>query len=633
MAPKPTRSSTSKATHKDSGEASQVPDAPKIVPEDIVKSNVRDQDTSGTEVTSQLVSSERGRVYATLTSSRLASTGSKKFHHKLEKMNVTQWCLDYIMLFEPMNQEWITHYYGDQMARIFEVLKRDYLPPSVSKMLDSFASPDRGTEAKYIQPASPQNLSEMFQRAHDSLGITTMLSTVQSVTGRVHDMKGWPTPPTEDDWKSVWNSIFITCYRGMTEHMKEVSFKHSMRGELFINYPRLDLRDISENDPDHAVHHTLLANVYEKYREAQNKFRKDTKLKTDQKMHMEAAYGWTERVVTTINLRAGYAANEGIETSHQRLRDRLSQYPPHGRFDAALLMNDTSLYTELVQRLREAGHGEPETMAEERLTSFECCVTREHRFPSDKKMSVAPGATDDNGRKGDGPQGGSSTTAAESRVVGLPKEKYPPQVLRRPKRGGAPGGASKSSPTTGVGRGGAKQREFFIPLLLVEYKRKDVNESSRPLEYQGDNQRRMYTTSAARFLSAMGMADYPVFGMTAAGTRCYLSISWYSTKFDLGVPTPHVIESKHESLFFDLEKPVDILQFIIFLFRLGEYAQQVWKKYQECREMLLSSLAGTKEPKSWTLFAQRKELGTETREKIDKGLEEVIKEDDISLTE
>ena len=66
---------------------------------------------------------------------------------------------------------------------------------------------------------------------------------------------------------------------------------------------------------------------------------------------------------------------------------------------------------------------------------------------------------------------------------------------------------------------------LYIPYLLVEYK-KDVGEN----EQTAQNQRSLYCVAAARFLEAVGITDYMVYGASTSGSTVTLCAAWVSSK-------------------------------------------------------------------------------------------------------
>ncbi|EED77609.1 predicted protein [Postia placenta Mad-698-R] len=59
-----------------------------------------------------------------------------------------------------------------------------------------------------------------------------------------------------------------------------------------------------------------------------------------------------------------------------------------------------------------------------------------------------------------------------------------------------------------------------LPLILVEYKRPTTSYE------QGQNQRRLYCTSAARFLEAIGIVEFPIFSVLSDGPYTVLATTW-----------------------------------------------------------------------------------------------------------
>ena len=226
------------------------------------------------------------------------------------------------------------------------------------------------------------------------------------------------------------------------------------------------MRDIADSNASVMVHerwfqHALPQHV-DKYCSLYGKLKK-------YKDHPDSAQPiarWLSKIRTYLLKRHGQTENntEEVKRSHARFHSRMSTYPPHGRYDGALLLIDRNFFNDLVKLLEKLEIPNPKEAAKEKMKYFECCATQK---PSDKPVKGS-----------------------------FPKD--------------------------------SKSPEFLIPVLLVEHKRKDTDQIARPKESDGRNQRLMYTTSAARFLYEMEIYNYPVFGLTTAGNFASFSVAWYS---------------------------------------------------------------------------------------------------------
>ncbi|KAF9525861.1 hypothetical protein CPB83DRAFT_858756 [Crepidotus variabilis] len=77
---------------------------------------------------------------------------------------------------------------------------------------------------------------------------------------------------------------------------------------------------------------------------------------------------------------------------------------------------------------------------------------------------------------------------------------------------------ASSSPITTQGN-----QQLLIPFILNEYKR------NSDAIHQAFNQVRMYCVSAVEFLASIGITDYPVWGVVAAGNEGAITMAWKST--------------------------------------------------------------------------------------------------------
>lgn len=105
---------------------------------------------------------------------------------------------------------------------------------------------------------------------------------------------------------------------------------------------------------------------------------------------------WMGLLLDGFKTRMDLAEKRGTLISHQRFLNRLSRYPPHGRYDAAIVLNDESLFDAVREELERRGVPNAEERAREKLSAFECCVTQgQLRFPEKKAKSRK--ATGDSG--------------------------------------------------------------------------------------------------------------------------------------------------------------------------------------------------------------------------------------------
>ncbi|OSX63955.1 hypothetical protein POSPLADRAFT_1168117 [Postia placenta MAD-698-R-SB12] len=78
--------------------------------------------------------------------------------------------------------------------------------------------------------------------------------------------------------------------------------------------------------------------------------------------------------------------------------------------------------------------------------------------------------------------------------------------------------------TTSHATGDVSNTEYLdLPLIIVEYKRPSDTHTDH---IQGQNQRRIYCVSAARFLEAIGIDEFPIFSVLSDGPLTVLAVTW-----------------------------------------------------------------------------------------------------------
>lgn len=78
--------------------------------------------------------------------------------------------------------------------------------------------------------------------------------------------------------------------------------------------------------------------------------------------------------------------------------------------------------------------------------------------------------------------------------------------------------------TTSHATGDVSNTEYLdLPLIIVEYKRPSDTHTD---DIQGQNQRRIYCVSAARFLEAIGIDEFPIFSVLSDGPLTVLAVTW-----------------------------------------------------------------------------------------------------------
>ncbi|THH12590.1 hypothetical protein EW146_g7549, partial [Bondarzewia mesenterica] len=135
---------------------------------------------------------------------------------------------------------------------------------------------------------------------------------------------------------------------------------------------------------------------------------------------------------------------------------------------------------------------------------------------------------------------------------------------------------------------------LLLPTLVVEYKKQDS--VTKPI-----NQGRMYLVSAVTFLAAVGITNYPVFGLITDGADGVVTLAWYSEKQD------KIYVMERNVCKFILTSPLHAFQFATFLVRLRQYNQDLRALFK-VKQKLFVEKARKGELRSWSKAAQAAEL-------------------------
>ncbi|THH13655.1 hypothetical protein EW146_g6587 [Bondarzewia mesenterica] len=135
---------------------------------------------------------------------------------------------------------------------------------------------------------------------------------------------------------------------------------------------------------------------------------------------------------------------------------------------------------------------------------------------------------------------------------------------------------------------------LLLPTLVVEYKKQDS--VTKPI-----NQGRMYLVSAVTFLAAVGITNYPVFGLITDGADGVVTVAWYSEKQD------KIYVMERNVCKFILTSPLHAFQFATFLVRLRQYNQDLRALFK-VKQKLFVEKARKGELRSWSKAAQAAEL-------------------------
>ncbi|EKM61757.1 uncharacterized protein PHACADRAFT_190944 [Phanerochaete carnosa HHB-10118-sp] len=110
--------------------------------------------------------------------------------------------------------------------------------------------------------------------------------------------------------------------------------------------------------------------------------------------------------------------------------------------------------------------------------------------------------------------------------------------------------------------------DLLVPIFAAEYKKDHVTS-----ERTGWNQIRIYNAAMSKFLFHLGVT-LPVFGLLTEGTVGVVTCTFTTHRLDVGIPgkecgTPVTHIMDRNLLSFDISKPEDALNLVVFLFRLS----------------------------------------------------------------
>ncbi|KAH7885684.1 hypothetical protein F5I97DRAFT_1874334 [Phlebopus sp. FC_14] len=123
-----------------------------------------------------------------------------------------------------------------------------------------------------------------------------------------------------------------------------------------------------------------------------------------------------------------------------------------------------------------------------------------------------------------------------------------------------------------------------LPLFVVEYKKMQTD-----FTVTGANQLRIYSTAAASFLAAVGITEFPVFGLLTDGCKGVITCAWAETESDIQC----VRIAERNGVVFDLSDPLSAFQYAVFLCKLAhQHSLTLLGQFSgEVRKNLLDRLA------------------------------------------
>ncbi len=168
---------------------------------------------------------------------------------------------------------------------------------------------------------------------------------------------------------------------------------------------------------------------------------------------------------------------------------------------------------------------------------------------------------------------------------------------------------------------------FHLPVLLVKHQDDDEDDK---LQTPTSNMQRINCVSAVRFLAALGIKDFPVYGLSTYGPRSSLCQAWHSgadnvgAGYDLALTSAvefcgtnqHVcpqccylvdqIPAKYQLNISDTE---GIRRYIAFLAKMKAHAEDLRSRFESVRDSIVEKLSTDEGRQSlqWTFLAQLKQ--------------------------
>ncbi|KAG6379004.1 hypothetical protein JVT61DRAFT_13295 [Boletus reticuloceps] len=137
-----------------------------------------------------------------------------------------------------------------------------------------------------------------------------------------------------------------------------------------------------------------------------------------------------------------------------------------------------------------------------------------------------------------------------------------------------------------------------LPILTAEYKKASAG------LMKGTNQVRMYLTASVKFLQAIGITDFAVYGVQTDGPITVIPAAILRGKDNSICLFERLVEK------IDISTPVGAWHYATILCRLAQnHAKKLEEKFEKVRDNLVKSLQNGDEVESWTLEHQWEKLG------------------------
>jgi hypothetical protein len=134
--------------------------------------------------------------------------------------------------------------------------------------------------------------------------------------------------------------------------------------------------------------------------------------------------------------------------------------------------------------------------------------------------------------------------------------------------------------------------DLLLSAFVVKYKKRKDDEA------KALNQERMYLVSTVRFLAALGIKGFPVFGLMTSGQIGGIMMAWQSESGN----KIYILERNMR--LFNLASPIEAFQFATFLVQLQDHTDNLKNLFHGCKDEFFKKLKQGVLPQ-WTKEAQR----------------------------
>ncbi|RDX44670.1 hypothetical protein OH76DRAFT_1408908 [Lentinus brumalis] len=128
---------------------------------------------------------------------------------------------------------------------------------------------------------------------------------------------------------------------------------------------------------------------------------------------------------------------------------------------------------------------------------------------------------------------------------------------------------------------GDRVRSLSLPLLLITHQ-----DSGTALDASATTEQRLACISAVRFLAALGITDFPIYGLATYGRFGVVCQAWYSTTHQCC----YIVDSDIVKNRFDLSKDGEVIRYVGFLSKIEAHAQELVRRFDDIRPTLMQRI-------------------------------------------